>query len=112
LPAVSFENRRAWWNAPARIPLGDANIVRDIDERIPDLSDKELEQLHANAARLAQSGTKIQQERAQRALPLVDAEIETRRAAQTAAVDEKRREAAARKAGASKKVLKKTAEIQ
>jgi hypothetical protein len=86
--------------------------VQDIDQRIPNLTDKELEQLHANAARLAQSGTKIQQERAQRALPLVDAEIETRRAAQAAADDEKRRGAAARKASASKKLSKKTADIQ
>jgi hypothetical protein len=76
--------------------------VRDIDQRIPDLSDKELEQMHANAARLALSGTKIQREQAERVLPLIGATLDTRRAAQAAADLDKRRNAAARKAVAKK----------
>jgi hypothetical protein len=52
-----------------------------IDQRIPDLSDKELESLHANAFRLAQSGTAAQREHAEELLPLLGAALEERRAA-------------------------------
>ena len=45
----------------------------EIDQRIPDLSDKELENLHANAVRLEQSGTQIQRQHAERLLPLLSA---------------------------------------
>jgi hypothetical protein len=72
--------------------------VWDLDQRIPDLSDKDLEQMQANAVRLAQSGTKIQREQAERALPLIGSTLETRRAAQATADQEKRRTAASRKA--------------
>lgn len=47
-----------------------------IDQRIPDLSDKDLENLHANAVRLAQSGTQGQREQAEALLPLLGAEME------------------------------------
>lgn len=55
----------------------------EIDQRIPDLSDKELESLHANAVRLAQSGTERQQRQAENLLPMIGDQMETRRAART-----------------------------
>ncbi|WP_395647268.1 hypothetical protein [Terricaulis sp.] len=73
-----------------------------IDQRIPDLSDKELEQLHANAVRLAQSGTQVQRQRAEELLPLIGAAMEERRAARAAASGEKRRVAVRRKPVAAK----------
>ena len=41
-----------------------------IDQRIPDLSDKELESLQANAVRLVDSGSPIQRQQAEELLPL------------------------------------------
>jgi len=72
----------------------------EIDQRIPDLSDKELESLQANAVRLAASGTPKQREQAESLLPLVGAAIEERRLAKTAAQDENRRAKAQEKANA------------
>ncbi|MES1156447.1 MAG: hypothetical protein ABUL73_01595 [Alphaproteobacteria bacterium] len=63
----------------------------EIDRRIPDLSDKELENLHANAVRLAQSGTPEQKRQAEKLLPLIGATLEERRVARAAAQAEKRR---------------------
>ena len=50
-----------------------------LQERIPDLSSVELANLHANAARLQQTGTAKQQTDAAELLPLVDAELVRRR---------------------------------
>ena len=55
-----------------------------IDQRIPDLSDKELESLHANAVRLAQSGKPLQRQQASELLPLIGAALEERRHARAA----------------------------
>ena len=55
-----------------------------IDQRIPDLSDKELDTLHANAVRLAESGTVQQRQQAETLLPLIGAERDTRRQAKAA----------------------------
>lgn len=49
-----------------------------LDSRIGDLSDKELENLHGNAIRLAQSGTPAQRTEAERLLPIIGVEIEKR----------------------------------
>lgn len=68
-----------------------------IDSRIADLSDKELENLHGNAIRLAQSGTPSQKTEAERLLPVIGAEVEARaRRRSTAMADarQKKREAA------------------
>lgn len=51
-----------------------------IDERIAGYSDKELASLHNNVLRLAQSGTVQQRAEAERLMPLVDAELATRKA--------------------------------
>ncbi len=69
-----------------------------IDQRIPDLSDKELENLHANAVRLAQSGTPAQREQAESLLPLLGAALEGRKAARLAKQGQARRAPARRKA--------------
>jgi hypothetical protein len=68
-----------------------------IDQRIPDLSDKELEKLHANAVRLAQSGAPAQRQQAEELLPLLGAAMETRAAARVAANTSVRRAAAKRR---------------
>ena len=68
----------------------------EIEERIPDLSDKELENLHANAVRLAESGTDRQRAQAERLLPLLSAAVEERRVARLAAQQDRRRESARR----------------
>jgi hypothetical protein len=68
-----------------------------IDARIPDLSDKELENLHGNAIRLAQSGTAAQKAEAERLLPIIGAEVEQRahrRSVAMADARQKKREAA------------------
>ena len=53
----------------------------EMDQRIPDLSDKELESLHANALRLLDAGTPKQRQQAESLLPLIGAQMETRAAA-------------------------------
>lgn len=70
-----------------------------IDQRIPDLSDKELESLHANAVRLAQSGTAAQREHAEELLPLLGAALEERRAARVV------KQAASRRANTRRKAV-------
>jgi hypothetical protein len=65
----------------------------EMDQRIPDLSDKELESLHENAVRLAQSGTERQRQQAESLLPLIDAQLEARRAARAETQAETRRAA-------------------
>jgi len=62
----------------------------EMDQRIPDLSDKELESLHENAVRLAQSGNDRQRQQAEDLLPLIAAQMEMRRAARAEVQAEKR----------------------
>ncbi|MGD9816430.1 MAG: hypothetical protein AB7Q23_04280 [Hyphomonadaceae bacterium] len=64
-----------------------------IGDRIPDLSDQELESLHANAVRLLGSGSVQQRRQAEELLPLLDAALEERRTAKAAAQVEARRAA-------------------
>ncbi len=68
-----------------------------IDQRIPDLSEKELESLQANALRLAQSGTTMQRQQAEELLPLLSVALEERRATRLAAQAEARKAAPAKK---------------
>jgi hypothetical protein len=74
----------------------------EIDQRIPDLSDKELENLHTNAIRLEQSGTQKQREHAERLLPLLSAALDERRAARIAAQQETKRANAEKRSAAAK----------
>lgn len=77
----------------------------EIQERIPDLSDKELESFHANALRLAQSGTPMQRQRAEEALPLLAAALDERRQTRSAATSQVRRANVAKRAAAKKPKL-------
>jgi len=74
-----------------------------ISDRIPDLSDKELESLHTNALRLKDSGSQIQRQQAEELLPLLGAALEERKAAKSAAQVETRRAATEKRATAKKK---------
>ncbi len=74
-----------------------------IDQRIPDLSDKELESLHANAVRLLESGSAKQREQAESLLPLLGIALEERRAVKAEAQAETRRAATEKRASARKK---------
>jgi len=82
-----------------------------IEERIPEMTDKELENLRGNAARLVQSGSAKQQAEAARLLPIIDAASETRRAANSVAQVEKKkaRQEAMAKARAKKVAARKAA---
>jgi peptidoglycan hydrolase CwlO-like protein len=83
----------------------------EIDQRIPDLSDKELENLHANALRLEQSGSQMQRQHAERLLPLLSAAMEERRAAKLQAQQEKKASGvAARKSAKAAKTAAKVSE--
>ena len=64
-----------------------------IDARIPEFTDKELENLNGNAARLAHSGTPAQRAEAERLMPLIAIELETRVKAKAIAQREKLEEA-------------------
>jgi hypothetical protein len=78
----------------------------EIDQRIPDLSDKELERLHANAVRLAQSGSDAQRQQAEKLLPLLGVTMEERRAARLEAQSASRRANVRRKAAADGELKK------
>lgn len=69
-----------------------------IEQHIPDLSEKELERLHANAVRLAQSGTPVQRQQAEALLPPVGAALESHRAQRASTQREARRNSARTKA--------------
>jgi hypothetical protein len=51
-----------------------------IEERIPQMSDKELDNLLANARRLAQSGAAKQKAEAERLIPIVERAVAERKA--------------------------------
>jgi hypothetical protein len=50
-------------------------------ERLPEMADAALGNLHANAVRLGESGTTAQRASAAKLLPALEAEIESRKAA-------------------------------
>ncbi len=66
-------------------------------DRIPDLSDRELESLHANAVRLKDAGSVIQQRQAEELLAPLAAALAERKAARVEAQAETRRVAASAK---------------
>jgi hypothetical protein len=63
-----------------------------LDDRIPSMTDRELETLLANAERLAASGGDSVRATAERLMPLIIAEAETRTAAQVEAAQARRAE--------------------
>jgi hypothetical protein len=80
-----------------------------IEDRIPEFTDKELENLHDNALRLSTTGKPAQQAEAARLLPIISAAIEARRVARNVELAEKRRErdASMAEARAKKKAARK-----
>ena len=52
----------------------------DVAEKLPSLTDQQLAIMRANAERLGQAGTNKQQGEAARLLPLIQAEIDERKA--------------------------------
>lgn len=68
-----------------------------IADRIPDLTEKELESLQANALRLKESGSVQQRQQAEELLPLLGVALEERRVARVATQAETRRAASTKK---------------
>lgn len=60
-------------------------------DRIPELSDKELESLYANAVRLKDSGSVLQRQQAEELIAPLGAALEERRLARVATQTETRR---------------------
>jgi hypothetical protein len=90
-----------------------------IDDRIPSMTDKELDNLRANAERLAQSGSPAQKAEAARLLPLIDTASKERKVTNAAAAAEKKvarqqtlAEARAKKAAAKKAAAAEAAEAK
>lgn len=87
-----------------------------IEDRIPEMTDKELDNLHANATRLSTAAASKQQAEAVRLLPIIEAAMVTRKAENSVAAAEKKkvrqqsmaearvRKANARKAAAAEKI--------
>lgn len=89
----------------ARNDQGAAPQIVDLRERVPEMDDKALATLFANAQRLASSGNARQKAGAADLLPVIEAEL-AKRAGEKAA-------AAATKAAASAaKLVKKSAKVQ
>jgi hypothetical protein len=79
-----------------------------IDDAIPAMSDKDLDALHANAQRLITSGEGRRQMEANRVMPLIEGELDKRRA--NAPPPKPRKTAkTAKKAAKPAKAAKKTA---
>ena len=74
-----------------------------IVDRIPELSEKELESFLANAVRLKESGSVAQQRQAEELLPLLSAALEERKAERVATQVETRRANTEKRASARKK---------
>ena len=68
-----------------------------IADRLPDLSDKELETLQTNAVGLKETGSVQQRRQAEELLPLLDAALEERRLARVATQTETRARAPKKK---------------
>ena len=61
-----------------------------LEARIPEMSEKELENLQANAERLVKSGSAKQQAEAERLLPLIAEAMAARKVTRTAELAEKK----------------------
>ncbi len=73
-----------------------------VEDNIPNLTDKELENLHANAVRLVEAGSVQQRAQAETLLPLLGAALEERRAAKASALQDKRKIATQKRAQTTK----------
>ena len=86
--------------APVRATQGPLVIV-DLHDRVPSMDDNALTSLHANAVRLAQSGNDRQRATASTLLPLIEAELETRRATKLANTPVRKKRVSAKAAAAA-----------
>jgi len=77
-----------------------------IDERIPQMTDSELANLHSNALRLKETGAAPVKAEAERILPIVAATLELRRVARNEALQKQKLER--REAATAKRLKKKT----
>ena len=89
-----------------------------LDARIPEMSEKELENLQANAERLMKSGSAKQQAEAERLLPMIAEAMAARKVERSAEMAEKKvtrqkdmAAARARKAASKKAAAEAAAEI-
>lgn len=88
-----------------------------IDDRIPEMTDKELDNLRVNAERLAQSGSPAQKAEAARLAPIIESALAARKVTNAAAAAEKKvarqqtlADARAKKAAAKKAAAAEAAE--
>jgi len=65
-------------------------IPMSLEERIPEMSEKELENLQANAERIAKGAVSKQQAEAERLLPIIAEAMVTRKAARSVEMAEKK----------------------
>jgi hypothetical protein len=71
-------------------PKSDQETTVSIEDRIPQLTDKELENLHDNAERIAKGAASKQQAEAARLLPIIaDALVERKKTRATEAAEKK-----------------------
>ena len=82
---------------PAQGPL----VIVDLHDRVPGMSDEALTTLHTNAVRLAQSGNDRQRASAATLLPVIEAELETRRATKLANAPVRKKRVSAKAAAAA-----------
>lgn len=82
----------------AKEQTGAGPQVVDLRSRVPQMTDDALATLLANATRLRDTGTKLQQNGAADLIPVLEAEIAQRRAAKDEAAAVKKAAAAAKKA--------------
>ena len=86
----------------AKEQTGAAPHVVDLRERVPQMSDDALATLASNARRLLESGSKKQQGSAADLMPVLEAELASRRAAKEEAAAAKKAAAAAKKPATKK----------
>jgi len=72
-------------------------VIVDLHDRVPAMSDEALDTLHANAVRLAQSGTERQRVSAGALMPAIESELAERRAKALANPPVRKRRAAVKK---------------
>lgn len=70
----------------ARADSGAGPVVVDLRDRVPQLDDKSLASLHANALRLKDTGSTRQRASAADLIPVIEAELASRQAVKRAAV--------------------------
>jgi hypothetical protein len=84
----------------ARADTGAGPAVVDLRDRVPQLDDKALASLHANALRLKDTGSTRQRASAADLIPVIEAEIASRQAVKRTAVAARSPKAGAKKAKA------------